>query len=209
MWQRLPSTDHAGSQRENDSLPSQVATAEFTREERAALLGVAHEAIASAVEGRTYSPPELSLELSAPRGVFTTLYRGDKLRGCVGFIQAVRPLVHAVAETAQAAAMHDTRFTPVEPHELADIRVSLSVLSPTFPIEPHQIEIGRHGLVIRRDGRRGLLLPQVATEHGWDTETFLEQTCYKAGLPGNAWKQGAEIEAFTAEIFGDAGLNQI
>jgi len=209
MWQRLPSTDRSGSQREHDALPPQIATAEFTPEERAALLSVAHEAIAAAVEERAYSPAEAPAHLSAPCGVFTTLYRGDKLRGCVGYIIPIRPLFHAVAETAQAAALHDTRFTPVERHELAEIRVSLSVLSPTFPIEPHQIEIGRHGLVLRHDGRRGLLLPQVATEHGWDTETFLEQTCYKAGLQGNAWKHGAEIEAFTAEVFGDAELTHL
>jgi AmmeMemoRadiSam system protein A len=209
MWQRPPSPNHAGSQSANDSLNlSEIRSAEFTLEERATLLRVAHEAIVAAVEERAHSPAQAPAHLSAPRGVFTTLYRGDQLRGCVGYIIPIRPLFQAVAETAQAAAMHDTRFTPVERHELAEIHVSLSVLSPTFPIEPHQIEIGRHGLVIRRDGRRGLLLPQVATEHGWDTETFLEQTCCKAGLPANAWKQGAEIEAFTAEIFGDAGLHQ-
>jgi AmmeMemoRadiSam system protein A len=209
MWQRLPSTDHTGSQLADGSPhPSQLAAAEFTLEERAALLRVAHEAITAAVENRAYSPADASADLSAPRGVFTTLYRGDHLRGCVGFIHAVRPLLHAVAETAQSAAMHDTRFAAVEVHELAEIRVSLSILSPIFPIKPHQIEIGRHGLVIRHDRRRGLLLPQVATEHGWDAETFLEQTCFKAGLPGDAWKQGAQIEAFTAEIFGDAGLHQ-
>jgi AmmeMemoRadiSam system protein A len=112
-------------------------------------------------------------------------------------------LIHAVAETAQAAALEDTRFMPVEPAELSGIEVSLSVLSPTFAIEPAQIEIGRHGLVIRQHGRKGLLLPQVATEHRWDVHTFLEQTCLKAGLAGDAWQQGAEIEAFTAEIFAD------
>ena len=140
--------------------------------------------------------------------MFTTLYRSDKLRGCVGYIQAVRPLVIAVAETARAAAMDDNRFTPVERDELPELRVSISVLSPTFAIEPNQIEIGRHGLLIHQNSQRGLLLPQVASEHGWDIETFLEQTCYKAGLPGYAWKQGAAIEAFTAEIFGDTGLRE-
>ena len=210
MWQRPLSSDPAGRQSANDSIQhSHVAVAEFTPEQRAVLLRVAHEALAAAVEDRAYSPSGAPADLSVPRGVFTTLYRSDKLRGCVGFIHAVRPLIDAVAETAQAAAVQDTRFAPVEPHELAEIRVSLSVLSPTFAIQPHQIEIGRHGLVVHHQGRRGLLLPQVATEHGWDAETFLEQTCCKAGLPGDAWHQGAGIEAFTAEIFGDAGLTQL
>jgi AmmeMemoRadiSam system protein A len=115
--------------------------------------------------------------------------------------------MEAVAETARAAALEDSRFDPVRLDELPEIQVSLSVLSPTFAIVPDQIQIGRHGLVIRHHGRRGLLLPQVATEHGWDVETFLEQTCLKAGLPGNEWKHGAEIEAFTAEIFGDEDLH--
>jgi AmmeMemoRadiSam system protein A len=208
MWQRLHSSERVEPATADDSPHSPQPFAELGPAERATLLRIAHEAIAAGVEGRSYSPNQAEGVLGEPRGVFTTLYRRGKLRGCVGYVSAVRPLVNAVAETAQAAALEDTRFTPVEREEAADIAVSLSVLSPTFPILPAQIQIGHHGLMIRRHGHRGLLLPQVATEHGWDVNTFLEQTCYKAGLPGDAWKHGAEIEAFTAEVFSDEGVHE-
>ena len=205
MWQRLHRADRV-SQPEPEATVPQSPTAVFTPDQRRLLLRIAHEAIAAAVHQRPYTAPEAGGGLNQPRGVFTTLYRAGQLRGCVGYVAAVRPLTQAVAETAQAAALEDTRFAAVEPQELSELEVSLSVLSPTFPIEPTQIEIGRHGLMIRQFGRKGLLLPQVAIEHDWDVPTFLEQTCYKAGLPGNAWQHGAEIEAFTAEIFSDGDL---
>ena len=126
-----------------------------------------------------------------------------ELRGCVGYVAPVAPLYRAVAETARAAAFEDSRFLPVTQEEAPRLEVSLSVLSPLFPILPGAVEVGRHGLVISHGGRRGLLLPQVAVEHGWDRETFLEQTCRKAGLPLDAWRKGATIEAFTAEVFSD------
>jgi AmmeMemoRadiSam system protein A len=112
-------------------------------------------------------------------------------------------LYRAVIETARAAAFDDTRFGPLALEELGELEVSLSVLSPLRPIAAEQIELGRHGLLISRDGRRGLLLPQVPIEHGWDRDTLLEQVSLKAGLPRNAWQTGAAIEAFTAEVFGD------
>jgi uncharacterized protein len=201
MWQRPPSPAPAKDPLHSPTEP----VMEFTRAQRTALLRIAHEAMEAAVERRRYTPVELSGALAEPRGVFTTLYRGGKLRGCVGYVSAVRPLGQAVAETARAAALEDTRFEPVERAELGEIEVSLSVLSSTFTIEPNDVEIGRHGLVISQNGRRGLLLPQVASEHGWDTKTFLEQTCFKADIPGDAWEHGATVEAFTAEVFGDTG----
>ena len=120
-----------------------------------------------------------------------------------GFALPVAPLYRAVAETAQAAAFDDTRFPPLTREELPEIEISLSILSPLRPIRPEEIEVGRHGLLISLAGRRGLLLPQVPVEHAWDRITFLEQTCHKAGLPASAWQEGASIEAFTAEVFGD------
>jgi AmmeMemoRadiSam system protein A len=108
-----------------------------------------------------------------------------------------------VAETARAAAFEDTRFSPVTVEEALGVDVSLSILSPLKVIKPEEVEIGLHGLVIVKDGRRGLLLPQVPVEHQWDRMTFIQQTCRKAGLPIDAWQQGATIEAFTAEVFGD------
>ena len=135
------------------------------------------------------------------RGAFTTLHLQGRLRGCVGYVAAVYPLYRTVAETAVAAAFGDTRFNPVGIEEAPHIRTEISVLSPVFPIRPEDIEIGKHGLLITKDSRRGLLLPQVPVEHGWDRLMFLTQTCCKAGLPPDAWKHGATLEAFVAEVF--------
>ena len=167
------------------------------------LLGLVHEAILSKLEEREVQLGAWSGHLSELRGAFTTLYLHGKLRGCVGYPIAILPLYRTVIETAQAAAFDDPRFRPVGLHEARDLKVSLSVMSPLKAILPEEVEVGRHGLVVSFDGHRGLLLPQVATEHGWDRVTFLEQTCRKAGLPANAWREGAVIEAFTAEVFGD------
>lgn len=178
-------------------------TAEYSTSERALLLNLAHEAIAAILEHRNISPISPSAHLDEPRGAFTTVYCGGQLRGCVGYVLPQAPLYRTVAETARAAAFEDTRFPPITHGELPAVRISLSVLSPLQPIRAEEVEIGRHGLLISRGGRRGLLLPQVPLEHGWDRVTFLEQTCHKAGLPQNAWREGATLEAFTAEVFGD------
>jgi AmmeMemoRadiSam system protein A len=108
-----------------------------------------------------------------------------------------------VAESARGAAFDDSRFPPVTRIEAPELEVSLSILSPPEPIQPAEVEIGRHGLLVSLGVCRGLLLPQVPVEHGWDRITFLEQTCKKAGLPSSAWQAGAELQAFTAEVFGD------
>jgi len=201
---------------------------EFSLEQRRTLLGIAHEAILAALERRLLpdTPPRLP-GLSEPRGVFTTLYLppnrpshvasdpdretqseapGEphrELRGCVGYATPVAPLYRAVAETARAAAFEDSRFLPVTREEAPNLEVSLSVLSLVFPIQPEAVVVGRHGLIVSQGTRRGLLLPQVPVEHEWDRETFLEQTCRKAGLPVDAWRKAATIEAFTAEVFSD------
>jgi AmmeMemoRadiSam system protein A len=180
---------------------------EFSREERALLLRLAHEAIESALDRRTISMEPPSTHLALPRGVFTTLYLQRQLRGCVGYVFPVASLYRGVIETARAAAAEDTRFSPVTREEAPHLKTSLSVLSQLSPIEPEQVEIGRHGLVVSLAGQRGLLLPQVPIEHEWDRETFLEQTCRKAGLPIDAWKMGATLEAFTAEVFGEEGAH--
>jgi uncharacterized protein len=170
-----------------------------------------HESIASVLERRNFpdQPPTLG-GLSEPRGVFTTLYARveghPRLRGCVGYALPVQPLYRGVAETACAAAFEDSRFLPVTKEEAPHLEVSLSVLSRLFPLGPEAVEVGTHGLVISQGGRRGLLLPQVPGENGWDRETFLSQTCRKAGLPLEAWRKGAVIEAFTAEVFSDADV---
>jgi AmmeMemoRadiSam system protein A len=188
---------------------------EFSLAQRQTLLLIAHEAILSGLERQPFpEKPASSLRLSEPRGVFTTLYLpgdlpGDlhrQLRGCVGYAAPIAPLYRAVAETARAAAFEDSRFLPVTREESLKLEISLSVLSRLFPIHPEAVEVGRHGLVISDGARRGLLLPQVPVEHAWDRETFLEQTCRKAGLPLDAWRKAATLEAFTAEVFGDADV---
>jgi AmmeMemoRadiSam system protein A len=176
---------------------------EFSPEERTLLLRLAHESILLALEKKDISVEPPSQHLAEPRGVFTSLYSGGQLRGCVGYVLPVSSVYQAVAETARAAAFEDTRFYPVRPEEGPHLQIELSVLSAPKEILPDEIEIGRHGLMISMAGRRGLLLPQVPVEHGWDRLTFLEQTCRKAGLPGDAWQRGAKVEGFTAEVFGD------
>jgi AmmeMemoRadiSam system protein A len=203
---------------ENDRLLNRAASArfapvtpklliepeEFSAEERGQLLAAAHQAIASALQQRTPALTAPSPHLAEPRGVFTTLYCLGELRGCVGYVFPRLPLFNAVAETARAAAFDDLRFPPLTPAELPEIAISISVLSALRPIRPVEIEIGRHGLLIKYGSSRGLLLPQVPVEHHWDVTEFLEQTCRKASLPADAWRQGASIEAFTAESFSDA-----
>ena len=176
---------------------------EFTSHERAWLLQLARDAILSQLEGREMLPIEPTPHLSEARGVFTTVYLGKRLKGCVGYPLALMPLYRATLETARGAAFDDPRFAPLRVAEEPELRISLSVLSPLAPIAAEDVEPGRHGLLIARGDRRGLLLPQVPVEHGWDHITFLEQTCRKAGLPLDAWQHGATIEAFTAEVFGE------
>lgn len=179
---------------------------EFNGAERTLLLELAHESIKSAFEDREISLEPPSSHLAEWRGAFTTIYLHDQLRGCVGYVFATASVYRTVAETARAAAFEDTRFAPVTRDEAPQLQVSLSILSPLEIIRPEQIEVGRHGLLVSQHGYRGLLLPQVPIEHHWDRATFLEQTCRKAGLPSDAWRKGATIEAFTAEVFGDSGV---
>jgi AmmeMemoRadiSam system protein A len=176
---------------------------EFSREERSTLLALAHKSIEAALQKLEIPLDAPTPHLEEPRGVFTTLYRRGQLRGCVGYVFPVTSVYRTVAETARAAAFEDTRFHAVTPEEASELKVHLSVLSPLRPIAPADVKVGRDGLLVSMGTRRGLLLPQVPVEYGWDHDTFLEQTCRKAGLPLDAWKHGATLEAFTAEVFGD------
>ena len=176
---------------------------EFSQDERTLLLRLAHDSILSALEKREIPIDPPTAHLSEPRGVFTSLYLRGELRGCVGYVFPKDPVYRAVAETARAAAFEDTRFYPVTLPEAQALEIELSILSPPQAILAEAVEIGRHGLLISMGGQRGLLLPQVPVEHNWDRLTFLEHTCRKAGLPLDAWKNGAKVEAFTAEVFGD------
>jgi len=181
----------------------QSSRGEFSQDERVLLLQLAHDSILSTLQNREIPLEPPTHHLEEPRGVFTSLYLNGALRGCVGYVLPIGSVYRAVVETARAAAFEDARFPPVKIDEAPHLQVELSVLSLPQPIAPESIEIGRHGLLVSMAGYRGLLLPQVPLEHNWDRETFLNQTCRKAGLPMDAWRNGATVEAFTAEIFGE------
>ena len=163
----------------------------------------------AALEARVRRQPAPSLDgggaLDWPRGAFVTLHHRGALRGCLGRIGAEAPLGSTVADLAAAVSDSDSRFEPVSSSELADIALEISVLTPGCEVQTiEEIEVGRHGLIVEDGPRRGLLLPQVATEHGWDREAFLAQTCLKAALPADAWRRGARILIFEAQVFAEA-----
>jgi AmmeMemoRadiSam system protein A len=177
--------------------------AEYSDEERKILLKLAHDSVAARVHGEKLDLTPPTPHLAERRGAFTTLHIDGQLRGCIGYVFPVASLYQTVAETAVAAAFDDPRFHPLEARELPFLTVEISVLSPLKLIAPQDVIVGKHGLVVTYQRRRGLLLPQVPVELGWDRETFLEQTCVKANVPPDAWKRGAQLEAFTAEVFGE------
>jgi AmmeMemoRadiSam system protein A len=174
---------------------------QLTNLEKDRLLELARGALEEAVRhGEISEVMETSEALKTPCGAFVTLEQGGRLRGCIGQLGTLRPLFLTVRECAVAAALEDPRFDPVTPAELPSLRLEISILSPLMDIVPEQVEVGRHGLLVSRGARRGLLLPQVAVEWNWNREEFLAETCLKAGLPADAWQHGARIQAFTAQI---------
>lgn len=180
------------------------ASAGLGPEEKRTLLALAREAVSRFVKTGSVVDAPAGPAFAAPRGVFVTLRKRGSLRGCIGYVEPIRPLGRAVVETAVLAASEDPRFPAVREDELGTLAFEISVLTPARDLsEPREVEVGRHGLIISRDGRRGLLLPQVATENGWDRETFLEEACLKAGLPRDAWRRGAKIQVFEAVVFGE------
>jgi len=188
---------------QHNSTSAVASVQEFSGEERSQLLLLAHDSISSALEHREISLDPPTPHLAELRGAFTSLHLRGELRGCVGYVLPTCPVYRAVAETARAAAFDDNRFPPVTQEEASQLEIELSILSPAREVRAEEIEVGRHGLLVSWHSRRGLLLPQVAVEHAWDRTTFLEQTCRKAGLPSDAWQEGATIEVFTAEVFGE------
>ncbi|MGK7344263.1 MAG: AmmeMemoRadiSam system protein A [Candidatus Nitrospinota bacterium M3_3B_026] len=178
---------------------------ELSSEDRGTLLEAARRSVESAVRGEAMAPVDtgsLSGALKAPCGVFVTLTKEGGLRGCVGYPEAERTLYENVVSAARAAALEDTRFPPVAPSELDRIEIEISVLSPPEEVSsPDEIEIGRHGIILSKWGRRALFLPQVAPKQGWDTETALDHLSLKAGLPPGAWRSGARISVFEAIVF--------
>lgn len=171
--------------------------------EKEKLLRIARETLTEYLTAGTtpeYSPQELGLlqEVAA----FVTLRRRDgELRGCIGRVEVSQPLYRTVQDCAISAATNDFRFPPVTAAELDSVLIEISALSPFQPIHiPDEIQVGQHGLLIRRDLRVGLLLPQVATDRNWDRQEFLRAICFKAGLPTDAWRD-ADLYVFTAEVF--------
>jgi AmmeMemoRadiSam system protein A len=175
-----------------------------SQSDRQLLLRLAREAIVGRVNGIAPSPPEPNDVLARLGGVFVSLHKNGDLRGCIGRIEANEPLGVVVPRCAVAACSSDPRFPAVSASELVELDIELSLLGALEPVAgPEDLEIGRHGLVVEMGRYRGLLLPQVATERRWDRETFLAQTCDKAGLPRDCWKQGAKVSRFEAEVFGE------
>ncbi|HEV8047284.1 MAG TPA: AmmeMemoRadiSam system protein A [Candidatus Acidoferrum sp.] len=173
--------------------------------DRRSLLALARRAIAEAVSLQK-STEEISPGgvFAEKRGVFVTLHRLGRLRGCIGVVDAFEPLGESIARCAANAALHDPRFSPVRADELPELEIELSLLSPLEPILPEKIEIGKHGLLISQGSKRGLLLPQVAVEHKFGRDQFLEETCRKAGLNANAWQEPeTQILGFTCEVFSE------
>jgi AmmeMemoRadiSam system protein A len=179
---------------------------ELTDQEKKTLLEIAKRAIIAKAGNKEF--PKLTMDmpiLKEKRGVFVTLKKRGHLRGCIGYIKAVKPLGDTVQEMAVAAAFHDPRFPSVKSEEIRDLNFEISVLSPLQKIKnADEIKVGTHGLYIVRGYNSGLLLPQVAIEYGWDQETFLRETCFKAGLPPKAWKdKETDIYIFSADYFND------
>jgi len=166
------------------------------------LLEIARETISTYV--RTGALPRINVpeeRLQKPGAAFVTIKKNGVLRGCIGYTEEIYPLYQTVMECAVSAATEDPRFPPLQESELDDIEIEISVLTPLKEVkEISSIEVGKHGLMVCRGSNRGLLLPQVPVEYGWDLPAFLSHTCMKAGLSEDAWKKGVKIYSFEAQI---------
>jgi AmmeMemoRadiSam system protein A len=181
----------------------------LSSEDWLALMEIARRAISVAViDGRLLDLPPYSKALGEPRGAFVTLYLSRRLRGCVGQVESPGPLAEVVARSAINAALHDPRFAKVTPEEIPGLEIELSVLSSLEPIAVEALVPGKHGLMVIRGRHKGLLLPKVAAERNWSAERFLEETCAKAGLPRDAWRDPqTQLLGFTAEVFSDTRVD--
>jgi len=181
----------------------------LSAEARALLPALAREVIQQAVLGQRPPDPKMfakSRDLAWPteagqrRGVFVTLHRHGRLRGCIGVIEASLPLIDAVVQNALSAAFNDPRFEPLLADELPDTRIEVSVLSPLQAVDGVEaIEIPRHGVLLEKAGRRAVFLPQVAAEMGWNRDRTLTELARKAGLPADAWRDNTTFSVFEAE----------
>jgi len=180
-----------------------MSLADLSASDRGRLLALARQSVAARAGGA--APPPVPATPDVRAGAFVTLHRDGELRGCIGSLETDRPVGEIVRQSAAAAASEDPRFPPVAPGEVPALDIEVSVLGPVEPLDPVDpagVTIGRHGLIVEQGFRRGLLLPQVAIEWGWDATTFLSQACAKAGLPTDAWRHGARVFLFEAVVFG-------
>ena len=178
----------------------------LSNQEKQFLLQLARDTIITFLtSGNKKREKYFSDNLKTPTGVFVTLHEAGDLRGCIGYVEGVKPLQDAVIDNAVSAAFSDPRFMPVGTDEVEQLDIEISVLTPLELVQnTEEIEVGKDGLLMKRGYNQGLLLPQVATEQQWDRETFLQHTCMKAGLPIDAWQDDeTEIYKFSAIIFGE------
>jgi uncharacterized protein len=177
----------------------------LTKKEQKELLKIARDTIVSFVTtGKVPAVVTASKGLQAANGCFVTIKQHGQLRGCIGNFVSDQPLYRLVQEMAVSAATRDPRFYPMKQQDLTEFDLEISVLSPlTLAESMDEIQVGTHGIYLVRGSYRGVLLPQVATEYGWDRDTFLKHTCLKAGLPENAWKKDCQIYLFSAQVFGE------
>jgi AmmeMemoRadiSam system protein A len=177
----------------------------LTRNEELACLKLARQAIAHYFKtGSSLRTPVEEGLLKEKRGAFVTLTVDGDLRGCVGYPLPVKPLDETVIEMAVAAASQDTRFKPLASDEMIRLKIEISILGLPEPVSsPTEVAVGRHGIIVSKGFYKGLLLPQVPVEHGWDRETYLRHGCLKAGLGPDEWRKGAKIEIFTAQVFSE------
>jgi len=178
----------------------------LTEDDKRCLLDIARMSIRRTLEGETlpdFDPCSPALEKEC--GAFVTIEKDSQLRGCIGTIESNQPLYRTVSEMAIAAAFRDPRFPPLKDDELDHVEIEISVLSPLEKItDPEGIVVGKHGLLVRKGISSGLLLPQVAVRHAWSKDVVLRQTCRKAGLAEDAWKDSdCELFVFSADIFGE------
>jgi len=199
----------SGTAKSNPATPTLQTDRTLTDEEEKTLLRLARVTLVEWVERGSKkvdtSPFDLTPALQRSQGAFVTLHERGQLRGCIGYVMPIKPLYQTVMDNARNAAMEDPRFRPVTKEELREIDIEISVMSPLEKIKSvDEIVIGKHGVLIKKGGRQGLYLPQVPVEQGWNLEQYLESLCFeKAGLPRDAWKEGAEIYIYSAQVFGE------
>lgn len=179
----------------------------LTEEEQKTLLKLSRDVLLSYIKNSPLPKIEdykITENLKQQYGVFVTLHKKGDLRGCIGYIEGRCPVYQAVIDNTVNSSTCDPRFIPVQENELKDIDIEISVMTPLKKIKStDEIVIGKHGLVIRKGGRSGLFLPQVPIEWNWNKQEYLMHLCQKASLPLDAWKEGAELYTFSAQVFGE------